>query len=256
MKKLILAIFCMNIMIQMQAQTTSNFKLLDKKTLLPVLFDSPTLNAKGEAKWKPNYGEVMQFSNVVSDDGFCYTAIDTVITYKLLNTEKTIVIFNTIKYNSSMQRMDCHACGVVLSIAEFTNQTNGSWAIDYFYKYFTKGGGWGKRGGSMGIVEIGKNEFALNIKSAIDGGQGYLSGISSYYEINRWDGIKNIFTYTFYNSDEGAMGTMGEVKTSIKFLPSEKGYYNIETTEKSNKKSTTLVSKYKFNDEVDKYLKY
>lgn len=256
MKKLILILLFITSQLakSQMPETSKQFTNLDAKTLLPKLFDVPSLTTKNQAKWKPNFAESIAFSYFISDDSFCYTSFDTILQYKQYEQSKAIVIFKTIKYDKGSV-VECHACGVNLSLALFTKNPEGMWVIDAFEKDFIANGSYGKRKGTMSIQQAGTNIPVLAIKSGIDGNQGYFSGFETYYSLDIYQGIKPIFDYTYYDSDEGASGTKGEVKTTMRFIPVDKSYSTIELTEKSNKKSQPVITKYKYNVQAGCYVK-
>ena len=234
------------------AQDEKSFVSLNNKTVLSRLFDKVTYNAQQEALWKPNYAE--RINMPVSDDGFCHTILDTTIYYKSGNTKNAILIFATYEYERG-QKVSCHACAPTLSIATFTRDDDDNWQISQFKKDFIRMGAWGRKLGHWGIEKLGEDFYGLKVQSAIDGNQGYERGITTLYSLNSYDQFKEIFSFIYYDSNEGAMeeGKGVTEEKIMKVTPASDSYFGIElNTKRTGQKNVTR--KYKYSEEERHYI--
>ena len=232
-----------------------SFASYDIKTILKRLFDSQKINSNNEVLWKPNYYERMNF--VVSDDGYCHTKVDTLITY---DTNKKLIIFET-----SKEGYECHACAPTISIAILIKDENGIWKLDFFEKKFIQYGSWGKTD-SYGVAKLGSNFYCLKLRSKVDGNQGYFSGWEVYYSIKNYysgcincaEPIKEIFSYIYYNSVSGGSEYYADVpddNATMKIIPTkgENSYYNIQLNSNKGDKLFSTEN-YKYSDEKGVYV--
>ena len=90
--------------------------------------------------------------------------------------------------------------------------------------------------GHFGIAQLGKNYYCLKYQSGIGGGQGYFGGYDSYYDLSSYTQFPEVFSYNYYDSNEGAVtDNSGYTKeTEISIHPAG-DYYSIELTTTSNK---------------------
>ena len=231
----------------------SNFQNLDSKTVLSRLFDNPTFNSKQEALWQPNYSE--RINMPVSDDGFCHTVLDTALYYTSGNEKQAVLIFATYQYQTGV-RTSCHVCSPLLSIATFRQEDNKGWSIEQFKKEFIGMGAWGDRLGRLGIEKLGDDFYCLKVQSAVDGNQGYERGITSYYSLNSYDRLNEVFSFVYYDSNEGAMedGKGYTEETSLKVMPEEDSYFGIELSSKRTDRKLIVKKKYKYSEEEERYI--
>jgi len=137
--------------IQLFAQEKVQLNNLNPNEILKILFEVKNLNKDGKGRWKPNVYERNKMP--VSDDGYCYTGIDTILYSTAFTEEKSVVVFETIEYSNS-ERVDCHGCSVMLSIATFT-KNNGLWELTEFEKIFGNTGFWGEIRSDFEIIKLG-----------------------------------------------------------------------------------------------------
>ena len=226
----------------------NTFSTFDKINILKRLFDSQYINDKNEVLWKPNYYERMNF--IISDDGYCHTTIDTLISY---NSIYKLIVFSTTK-----DGFDCHACSPLISIATIFKDDKGVWTIDLFEKNFSEFGSSGNTG-SYGVERLGDNLYCLKLHHNIDGNQGEFEGWEEFYaidyyfpgdftsntDIRNWEPLKNVFSYRYYYSVNGSYEKYANVpdeNATIKIIYS-KGkniQYKIQLITKKSEKETVI----------------
>lgn len=213
---------------------------------MPLLFDSVTYNAQKEAIWKPNYTEKINMP--VSDDGFCHTEMDTIQYYNSGEIKHAIIIFATYEYVKG-ERSSCHACAPKLSIASFSKEMEGHWQIAQFRKDFVSFGAWGKRLGHLGIEKLGEDFYCLKVQSAIDGNQGYESGVTTFYSLNWYEQFNEAFSYVYYDSNEGAIevGKGFTEKTTMNITPTA-DFYQIELSIKRTGRNLNEKKKFLYSE--------
>lgn len=217
------------------------------------LFDHPSFNSKQEALWKPNYSE--RINMPVSDDGFCHTVLDTTLYYTSGNEKQAVLIFATYQYQTGV-RTSCHVCSPLLSIATFRQADNKNWSIEQFKKDFIGMGAWGDRLGRLRIEKLGDDFYCLKVQSAVDGNQGYERGITSYYSLNSYDRLDEVFSFVYYDSNEGALeeGKGFTKETTMKLIPTADSYFCIELRTKLSGGKNTVIKKYKFSEDERHYV--
>jgi hypothetical protein len=213
-------------------------------------------NVHYSALWKPNMNERLQ-NYPISDDGYCHTFIDTIMFYKTVEhlrqevvTEYAVIIFDHV--NIEMQ--GCHACYPTLGVAHFLKDQNGKWQIYDFQKKFIESGEYGQRG-QLSIIDFGKNLFCLALKS-FGGGQGEFGGSVSYYDLH--NEMNEIFNYTYVYDFDGGIGSNGEgaehSEAELIIKPIKEDYSSLELRSKKNEKGNIEVEKYKYSQELKKYV--
>lgn len=229
------------------------FQKLDYETVISRLFDNATFNSKQEALWKPNFSE--RINMPVSEDGFCHTVLDTSLYYTSENEKHAMLVFATYKYENGV-RTSCHVCSPQLSIATFSQENKKSWRVEEFKKDFIGLGAWGKKQGQLSIEKLGTDFCCLKIKTAIYGNQGYESGITSFYSLNSFDKLNEVFSFVYYESNEGALGDgKGLTKeTTIKVIPTDDNYFGIELTTNLSGRKNTIIKKYKYSEDERHYV--
>lgn len=121
------------------------------------LFDGK-MNAQHEVVWKPDFNEKFNFQ--VSDDGKCYTKIDTIFNYLNYDHDKFILyVFSTIRKENGEYR-HAHIDVPNISVALFEEGKYQPDQLVAFNKHLTDCGAYGFTGG-IKLVKIGKNRFGL-----------------------------------------------------------------------------------------------
>lgn len=251
--KILTVAFILFVFDAVKGQDEKSFTSLDTKTIISRLFDNPTFNSNQEALWKPNYSE--RINMPVSDDGFCHTVLDTTLYYITENEKHAVLIFATYEYQNG-ERTSCHACFPLLSVATFRQEDNKNWHIEQFKKDFVTLGAWGEMLGQMGIEKLGEDFYCLKVQSAVDGNQGYERGITSFYSLNNYEQLNEVFSFVYYDSNEGAMeegkGTTEE--TGIRILPTNDVYYLIELNSQCTDRKVPVVSKFRYSEDDGRYI--
>ncbi len=99
---------------------------LETKEILNYLFEGNYVDSIKMTAWKPDFIEQNLFQ--VSDDGKCYSSIDTIIK----NDNYRVVIMSTSLYDKkSNYTLKCNACFSDISIAAFY-QDSGTWILESF----------------------------------------------------------------------------------------------------------------------------
>ena len=229
------------------------FSHLDYKIVMSSLFDNATFNSMQEALWKPNYSE--RINMPVSDDGFCHTVLDTTLYYSSASEKHAVLIFATYEYHNGI-RTSCHVCSPLLSIATFRQEDNKSWIIEQFKKDFIGLGAWGKKLGQLSIEKLGTDFYCLKVKSAIYGNQGYESGVTSFYSLNSYEQLNEVFSFVYFDSNEGAMeeGKGSTKETSIKLIPNAGSYFDIVLITNRSSAKNMITKKYKYSENEGHYI--
>ena len=234
------------------AQNERSFKTLDYKSVMSRLFERAKFDSNHEALWRPDFEYAMNMP--VSNDGYCHTALDTTMYFAIGKAKYAVMIFATYEYLSEY-RVSCHACLPTLGIAIFTKYKGQNWRITRFKKNFTEFGQWGKIDGAISLVKLGKEIYGLNIKSAIGGNQGYVSGYSTFYNLHYISGFQELFSYVYYDSSVSAKGDKEglTIEKSIKLLPSDNEYYTIEMSTENSCSKEVKKNVYKYTYELGRY---
>ena len=223
---------------------------LESQKLLTILFDAKSFNKENEGLWKPNVYEKLNMP--ISDDGFCHTALDTILYTSTESNHNAIVIFKSLEYNSGIPST-CHACAVMLSIATFTKNDN-IWELSQFKKRFKYAGLYGERQGYFEIKRLGKDLNCLFHHAAIDGGQGYFSGFGYFYSLENYDDYEQVFQYRYYDTNEGAVEKNGFTdNTEIKILKTD-SFYKIELLTKRESKGVIKKRLFEYSEEFNNFL--
>ena len=194
------------------------FKSLDKKELMSKLFSGSTFNDRQEIVWKPDSVDNVRLP--VSSDGNCYTRLDTFIRFKDKNlvrkilVERVAIVFTTSRYQEN-ERDNCHACAPAIGIATFTKTANKAWKLNYFKKYITSQGVWGKRG-KLGVERFGDDLFCLKLDAEFYG-QGNTEGVISYFSLSGM--LNEVLVFQSHSSNEGAVENGYREQTTLAKLP-------------------------------------
>ncbi|MGE3800869.1 MAG: hypothetical protein AB7H80_07605 [Candidatus Kapaibacterium sp.] len=188
MRQLILFLLPLLVPLTLCAQEEIYLTTLTEKELLTTLFETTSYSTETGGKWKPDLEERMNMQ--VSDDDYCYTSLDTVLTWSAgEELEQAIAIFATYTYYDGV-RTDCHACAPDIGVAIFMKSSAG-WELRKFYKKLQELGEWGVAGESS-IVQIGEEQYAL-LLSGTYSAQGYFYAGSTWYNLSTWEGVSEIF---------------------------------------------------------------
>ena len=134
LRKIVFLTFILFVSSNILGQDKVQLDKFEVNNILRTLFEVKSFNKDGKGKWKPNVYEWYKMPK--SDDGYCYTGIDTILYSTVNNEEKAVVIFETIPYNNG-ERVECHGCNVLLSLATFTRNNN-LWELTEFEKIFQR----------------------------------------------------------------------------------------------------------------------
>ena len=252
------------ISLQAKAQESVILSSLHEESLLTTLFHAVEYDATRGGKWKPDTEE--QLNIQVSDDGFCYTTVDTIIYWKENKgeeeTDRAAVVFATYSYFDGV-RAECHACAPDLGLATLQKNQSGRWEATKFRKKLVQTGQWGTAGESS-LQKLGPATSALVFSSGYMN-QGYLYIHSFWYNLGTWNGLPEIFTLV--EVDSGPAGCEEEcneewcqfyhdIERKVTLLPnddpqSDYGGYNdllITITERTCEGvETTTNERYRFN---------
>jgi hypothetical protein len=188
----------------------------------------------------------------ITDDGFCYTAVDTILYTSENNKDKAIVIFKSQQYDGGSPS-GCHACGVMLSIATFT-KVDKNWELSQFKKRFKNAGFYGETQGHFEIKRLGEYLNCLYHHAAIDGNQGYFSGFGFLYSLEEDADFEQIFQYRYSDTNEGAVEKNWYTEnTEMKIIKAE-NFYKIELITKRNNKGIFNKRLFEYSEELDSYL--
>jgi hypothetical protein len=144
----------------------------------------------------------------------------------------------------------------MLSVATFIQEDNKSWRIEQFKKDFVGLGAWGEMLGQLSIEKLGEDFYCLEVQSAIDGNQGYERGITTFYSLNNYDQLHEVFSFVYYDSNEGAMedGKGYTEKTKIRTTPTNESYYLIELNAQRSDRKVSVVRKFRYSEDDGRYI--
>ena len=102
-------IFILNFQYLKSQSNNLNIKInkseFNKKNILNSLYKGNYNTINMNISWKPYIGECA----LLSDDGFCYTYLDSIYKYKSVNKNYALVVFNTLQYLEGVLQ-DCAGC--------------------------------------------------------------------------------------------------------------------------------------------------
>lgn len=189
----------------------TNFK---SKDILSTLFSSKEFTkSESYVKFKPTVEDKTILP--LSDNGFVYSKLDTIIYFKIEDKEFAITILsiNQIADETADSPLDCHACSPAIGIALFSLQKD-SWKLEKFKKFIEFSGSWGKRG-EIKVLKLSENRYGLVTISSFDG-MGYFNEITTIYSLNEYDYFDNIFKITTLESSVAAHETIEESRQITK----------------------------------------
>ena len=91
--------------------------------------------------------------------------------------------------------------------------------------------------------------------SKIGGGQGHFMGDISFYSLNWYDNLRNVFSYMYYDSNIAAYtdGRGHHEETTMKVIPNGE-FYTIELLEKTDRGAGKLKEFYIFSKEENRFV--
>lgn len=116
------------------------------------------VNSNNEVVWKPDFGE--QFNFQVSDNGLCYTKIDTIFTYKTTGSSQFILFVFRTDRKLKGKYAQTHIDVPNISVALFEKSRYSLDELVAFDKHLTDCGDYGIAG-DVKLVKIGKDRFGL-----------------------------------------------------------------------------------------------
>jgi hypothetical protein len=235
----------------------------DTTGLLTKLFDPDTIIRK-VALWEPD--KDAEFNMIVSDDGYCHTRLDTIMTGPTDQAINYIVLFITEGYHGKENERDrCHACGVNYSLATLSTGLTSSQIprppgdeILYFNRNICMCGGWGT-GGKVSVDSLG--EIVLHISSKWTG-TSVQTNHEDYFDLTNG---RLIFTYVSLCSNEmngdRNSGDFGKTSKDLIKLKLNNGWNDIQLkcqTEKWNTTEHKFINSYsneyyRMNDDGTRY---
>ncbi len=232
----------------------------DTNALLRKFFAPDTIINKN-AKWKPDPDA--KFNMSVSDDGYCYTCIDTI--FKIEDEKKSyhhlplyFIIFIT-RQNYRNGVCNCASCKLTYGYARISGKALESFSRNSLTSFNDTYG----MNDSITLKKIGKGNYVLDIINGYQGSAFY--EFETLYDINTFS---EVFRFQCLNTHEDMFGdTSGYRKAyerKLIIIPNKKNEeyddlkiittettYNIET----EKKRTTKVSNkyYSWNSSSEQY---
>jgi hypothetical protein len=137
--------------------TTISESNWNSKTLLSELFEGEKVESLNAIKWKPYNGEFVQ----TSFDGYCYTTIDSIYSFKTDESNYRIVVMKTISFFDKDMIEPSIADGSTVGIALFKEEDN-NWNLLNFNRSILLNGGAGYLG-KIQIIDLGKNSMLLSL---------------------------------------------------------------------------------------------
>ncbi|WP_338792215.1 hypothetical protein [Bernardetia sp. MNP-M8] len=217
--------------------------LSQKNEILMLLFDGIEISNKHdleEVKWKPNFYESKQ--NVISDEDFAYTHLDTVFFYQEGNIKKAVVIFATYMYEKN-RAIDCHFCAPTISVATFEyDEKLKKWQVNKFDKFYGTHGLYGKIQ-TIVLKKIGKEKIALFFYAGFTHmGENY--SCTTIYDLSKFEKLKTVKTHYENLGSHPESEKEKWIKTSKEIIfdttqINSNGYYDLIITT-INKNSTKV----------------
>ncbi|MDP2422309.1 hypothetical protein [Sediminibacterium sp.] len=250
LRKIVFLTFILFVSSNILGQDKVQLDKFEVNNILRTLFEVKSFNKDGKGKWKPNVYE--WYKMPISDDGYCYTGIDTILYSTVNNEEKAVVIFETIPYNNG-ERVECHGCNILLSLATFTRNNN-LWELTEFEKIFQHAGTWGYLRGVFEILKLGKDFHCLVFYDEGSSGMGSSSSYTTFYDLggNGYNKVLSFQDHESVGENYGNNITFSD-ETTFKLIKSP-NYYKIELTTIRNGKNITKRQLLAYSEESKKYL--
>jgi len=255
-------------------ENETSFTSLDGKTLLSRLFDNPVIDSTGVAIWTPNYYERQNIR--VSDDGKCYTNVDTIMYFTDQRKRRcAAVIFTTYRYrrgwgsdSTRLQIGDCHFCGVPIGIALLSQQhAESAWELYRFEKAFTSLGYFGeyrtgrRNADIISLKTIGDPWTCLSLWQGVGGTMGEFVGDETLYAIEEYqiggfpaEVLGSIFSYNHHYQNGEHDDSREEFDAAIKWIkrPGDYDDFRLVTTDFRGKVTTEY---YRYSEGYGHYIK-
>jgi hypothetical protein len=245
-----------------QAGAIPTFNLNEETALLSRLFDSKLFSANGEVMWRPvNFADEVDAN--YSDDGYLYTAIDTVMYYTAFTISRAVVVFETLHYEKG-EVSDCHSCGADISIAIFDTALDGKWQISQFKKHCASLGSYGENG-HISLIQFGEQQWCLSMKMEWTG-QGIYGEYLSFIDL---ESLEKVFNYTAHEDNNAALETPDRTysfEKSIHFISNQEtksGWWDFELVARGTKPGeqseqtvpANKVERFSFDWETNTYMR-
>jgi len=247
MKKNISIVFIFFFFLNGFCQEKYIFKKLDKNTLITRLFGVKKLDPNGEGVTKYPFPNNFMYGNPEDDTTTFYTCIDTLIFY---DNNYAVVVFST--NNFSYNNRNFHAFRPLMSLALFIKKDIGYQMLQ-FKKWIDYSGSWSSKGAKFSVLNLGSEFNCLVHKNKIDGNQGYFRGDINIYSLRPDDNFRNIFNYTYYDSNDGAIEN-GHTDITIHKLIRYSPLSRIELTTIRNNKKVIKRMLFEFSEEMKFYM--
>jgi hypothetical protein len=220
-----------------------------KEFILNALYSGDLQKESDMIKWKPDLGS----NALLSDDGYCYTMLDTIVLFKKDSIQMALAIFNTIQFIEGVGQ-SCNGCQPSeLGIAVF-KEMNKTWELMNF-NYSIDRIGFSGLLPTPSIIEIGKSKYGLLLNQS-DHSVSNVSNLGYLYSLDSITFSNKILSYVQNHAiDYKQQPLMLEGSIKVLKSKSEEDFYPISITYKKvkyiNEKPKMINSKsvtYKFFD--------
>ncbi len=173
-------------------------EVFEPEVVMTSLFGSDRYTNERGVAWRPDIEEQATF--VVSDDGYCYTEIDTLIFFTTGvgtgSQDHALLVFSTHSYFGE-ERSACHGCAPQMGAALFNRSPGGEeggWGLVNVRKFIGFFGGWGEPG-TVSFVSAGPSQPILSIASSYTG-QGHTFTSTQWFDVFSWiHPFNRVFSY-------------------------------------------------------------
>jgi hypothetical protein len=223
---------------------------------------SDTVSPKMIAVWNPDADA--KFNMNISEDGKCYTNIDSIIKIppSRMAKESYLVVFTTIQYMDDGGPGGCHGCGADYGCAYIVkNQDSGWFSIKEFDRNITRSGNWGVPADSIALVDFG-GCYALDISDGY-AGSGEVTQAEEFYSIPDFREVFSLQSEDSFDADGFDSTRTGDVSKAMSFVPGKKNNsykdikITIENTHYSKQKKKHITEKtteyYSWGEDEGKY---
>ena len=213
-----------------------------KEFVLKALYSGDFQKESDLIKWKPELGS----NALVSDDGYCYTLLDSTILFKKDSLQMALVLFNTIQFIDSVGQT-CPGCQPSdLGMALF-KESKDSWVLMNFNRTVDRIGFSGVLP-NPSIIEIGVKKYGVLFNQG-DHSVSTVSNLGYLYSLDSVSFSKNLLNYIQNHAIEyfpQPLMLEGSLKV-LKLKPEDDVFYPILITYKKvkyiNEKSKVINSK-------------
>lgn len=209
-----------------------NLNPTNKTAVMEKLFDG-RVNDRKEVVWKPDFNEAFNFH--VSDDGLCYTKVDTIFNYRGVSGAKYVLYLFATNSKSHGKYDSYHNDRPNISAALFEAGKYSPYKLVAFNKHLTDCGDYGTPC-KVELVSLGKDKWNTDTWGIL-----FKDGNMANGMIRSWE---YLYTATFLHFDKIFNVTTGgsnsglatgkiklhEYSSKTKFLPNENGLDTIVVT--------------------------